>query len=74
MPDMGELASAVQRKAPRSTCQACGQNEWTLPVRPAFVQAVDEEGELNIGEGMEVLPVICTQCGFVRLHVTDFLE
>ena len=74
MPDMGELASALERKAPVSSCPACNKNEWTLPVRPAFVQAIGEDGGLEIGEGMEVVPVICTQCGYVRMHVVDFLE
>ncbi len=52
-------------------CPTCGENAWdyglatlNIPVDPQFA----EMGKF------EVFPLICTHCGYVRMHSTHHLE
>lgn len=74
MADIDQLSEALDRKAPGGACPACGQSSWVIPDRPAVLQAGASDGELDFGEGMEVLPVVCDRCGFIRLHAAVVLE
>lgn len=74
MADIDRLRQAVDRKAPSGACPACGGSSWVVPDRPAILQAGEIDGEVDFGEGMEVLPVVCDHCGFIRLHAAVVLE
>ena len=75
MADIDELRDALDRKAPGGSCPACGESSWVVPDRPAVLQAGAVDGdELDPGEGMEVLPVVCDRCGYIRLHAAVVLE
>jgi len=75
MADIDQLKAAVDRKAPGAVCPACGQSSWVVPDRPAILQAGAEDGDaLDLGEGMEVVPVVCERCGYIRLHAAVVLE
>jgi hypothetical protein len=45
-----------------------------VPDRPAILQAGAADDAIEFGEGMEVLPVVCDRCGFIRLHAAVVLE
>jgi hypothetical protein len=51
-------------------CPVCGKIEWRIAAALSGVSAVTSEDKLDLSDGMaaRVLPVICTHCGFVRLH------
>lgn len=76
MADIDQLKAAIDRKAPGAQCPACGEsNRWVVPDRPAILQAGAEGGdEIDLGEGMEVVPVVCERCGYIRLHAAVVLE
>jgi predicted Zn-ribbon and HTH transcriptional regulator len=60
------LRSAVNVKAP-APCPMCGQDGWAGGDRLAEIEAAGEPP-------IEVLPFVCTNCGFVRLHAIQPLE
>ncbi len=75
MADIDQLKAAIDRKAPGASCPACGQSSWVVPDRPAILQASAADGDaLDLGEGMEVVPVVCDRCGYIRLHAAVVLE
>lgn len=75
MADIDQLKAAIDRKAPGAACPACGQSSWVVPDRPAILQASAADGDaLDLGEGMEVVPVVCDRCGYIRLHAAVVLE
>ncbi|MDQ6750837.1 MAG: hypothetical protein M3Z33_08815 [Actinomycetota bacterium] len=76
MADIEELKAAIDRKAAGARCPACGESSWVVPDRPAILQAgaPDGGGALDLGEGMEVVPVVCDRCGYIRLHAAVVLE
>lgn len=50
-------------------CEVCGQQgNWNPNLRTCVLQA---EGQAQVV--VEVLPVICNNCGNVRLHATSVL-
>lgn len=74
MADIDSLRAALERKAPGGSCPACGEQSWVVPDRPAILQAGAADDAIEFGEGMEVLPVVCDRCGFIRLHAAVVLE
>ena len=64
----GALRNAVNARA-RACCPMCGQDEWagsdmlaSVPEPAPSVMSID------------VIPFVCRNCGFVRLHSVQALE
>lgn len=41
--------------------------------RRSVVALMKDDGSFNPSEGLEAILVLCGNCGFARLHVTDIL-
>jgi len=52
-------------------CPGCGDNSWQYGVDTVSIPKSSPNPER---QGMEVFPLMCTRCGYVRLHATRFLE
>jgi hypothetical protein len=63
---------ALNRKGAKEPCAACGEAEWLGGDAEMGLSRV-KNGALIPNEIMKVLPMICKNCGFVRLHSTDIL-
>lgn len=63
------LRSAVNVRA-HAPCPMCGHDGWAGGDRLASVSAAGQELDFPI----DVLPFVCTNCGFVRLHAIQPLE
>jgi len=61
------VRNAVNAKT-RPVCPMCGQDEWAGSETLSYVPELDE------GAPIEVLPFVCRNCGFVRLHAIQPLE
>jgi predicted RNA-binding Zn-ribbon protein involved in translation (DUF1610 family) len=60
------LRSAVNVKA-HAPCPMCGTDNWAGGDRLAEIAGAGEPA-------IEVLPFVCTNCGFVRMHAVQPLE
>jgi hypothetical protein len=66
-----QIEAAAQRKgAHRDACPFCHQQAWS-PGEEFFLVPVDRA--TTEPTGMKVAAVVCTHCGFIRLHQTSFL-
>jgi hypothetical protein len=61
------IRNAVHVKA-HGPCPMCGQDTWAGSETLACVPELDD------GAPIEVLPFVCRNCGFVRLHAIQPLE
>jgi hypothetical protein len=52
-------------------CSVCGQDEWDYGLTVATVPLPAPEPSRG---GLEVFTLICTNCGFIRLHSAQHLE
>jgi hypothetical protein len=64
---------ALQRKGAAGSCEACGWATWGVSGRLLLVEALDPSGRYTPGKGIEVIPVYCRHCGFLRLHAANVL-
>jgi hypothetical protein len=71
--DVRRLADALDRKRAKQKCHACGESEWIALETTSILSAMDEQQVVRPGIGVEVAAVICSRCGFVRLHSTHHL-
>jgi hypothetical protein len=71
--DVRKLADALDRKRAKQRCLACGESEWIALETTSILNAMDEQQVVRPGIGIEVAAVICSRCGFVRLHSTHHL-
>ena len=65
-------------RGPRARCPVCEANAWggiegATGTLGAHVQAIDPDGEITPGAGIECAVMICNTCGYVRLHALDAL-
>jgi hypothetical protein len=72
MADIEALKRSVAAKGTDGRCGACGKNEWNVATSAYVLTAVGEDG-VEFGQGTEVLPVFCRNCGLARLHAVDYL-
>lgn len=70
-----DAADFLQRKgAEKPPCLACGENRWIIAEGIAVIPAPDEGGFVRLGGPAHVVPVVCQNCGFTRLHDWAFLK
>jgi hypothetical protein len=61
-----QYEKALSLKGAKEPCCACGQANWIGGDIEAVVLGTEDTA-------MKVLPPLCGNCGFVRLHSTDIL-
>jgi hypothetical protein len=71
--DQARLSAAAKRKGLGGECPCCRQSSWAPGESTYLVQALDSSGSVEVGRGFHAAAIICTNCGFIRLHHTDFL-
>jgi hypothetical protein len=64
---------AIERKGADSKCEACGHYEWVVSQNMFLLQAMQPQGAIVPGEGVEVAAVFCNHCGLIRLHASTIL-
>ena len=69
---LSALRGAVNVKA-HGGCPMCGQESWAGGEQLLAVPEMRLPGQVD-GPPLEVLPFVCTHCGFVRLHAVQPLE
>jgi hypothetical protein len=67
------LADDIQRKLDdagvKVVCLACGGKEWSIDPTPAALFRVDGRTvDLDDAQVVRAITVVCTNCGFIRLH------
>jgi hypothetical protein len=74
MPDFDQIRAQLNAKGAGRACPACGVNDWIFGAENALLQAVADDFTVQaIGRGYGLVPVICGNCGYVRLHNLDVL-
>lgn len=75
-----DRAEQLRRKGANLGCPACGKSEWHGGDAIVHLLVVKDVGDLpNLGGqldsgGSQVVPVVCGNCGFVRLHDPRYLD
>jgi hypothetical protein len=74
-----DVIAALNRlgvKGPRVRCPVCEANAWGGAGEHGglHLQAIDADGQITPGIGLECAAMVCNQCGYVRLHATQVLE
>jgi hypothetical protein len=72
--DERELSNILVSRGADAACPACEADNWTA-MKPTDLDLAIP-GEQPDGRkviGLPVVPLICLQCGFVRLHSRDVL-
>jgi hypothetical protein len=64
---------ALDRKGAVHKCEACGKDKWVISSSMMLLQALQPDGGVTPGQGVEVVPVFCNNCGLIRLHATTVL-
>jgi hypothetical protein len=64
---------ALDRKGAVHKCEACGKDKWVISQSLMLLQALEPDGAITPGQGVEVVPVFCNNCGLIRLHATTIL-
>lgn len=64
---------ALRRKGALEPCEACGTDAWSADPTIFLLQALDPEGMMVPGRGVELVAVSCRNCGLVRLHAVSRL-
>jgi hypothetical protein len=65
--------SALLRHGANGPCEACGNISWGVGERMLLLHALEPSGTVVPGRGVEVVPVFCTECGLLHLHVASML-
>ena len=66
--DVGPLRNAVRVRA-TANCPMCGNDGWAGGADLAGIPFLERTAAT-----IDVLPFVCTSCGFVRLHAVQALE
>ncbi len=64
--------AVLDGKGALKPCDACGGEFVALGMR-GFLQILNEDRSLTLGEGGEMIVAICNNCGLIRLHSTNLL-
>ena len=66
-----DLVDFLASRGARKQCPLCGQEQWTgWDQRLALPRTLEGADSMAI----EVIPLICRNCGFVRLHAAHVLS
>jgi hypothetical protein len=67
-----DVIAALNKLGVHARCYVCNANDWG-GLGPggeygAHVQAIDPDGQITPGAGIECGVLVCNRCGYVRLH------
>jgi hypothetical protein len=70
----GPLSFLDERADP--VCPVCSSNDYETPkdVSRVYLPVTDQKGRAVVGGGMAAIPLICGNCGFIRLHAVAIIE
>jgi hypothetical protein len=69
--EIGRLLSRIQDTSLIGKCPSCNANAWDYMMGPGALPKAAPNPE---GAGLPVLPIVCTQCGYIRLYSIQHLE
>jgi hypothetical protein len=69
--DVGQVNDALNAKGVPVECAICGRAEWNTTNRLALVTM--DERPRSLDNAFEAVCMVCTHCGFVRLHAGSVL-
>jgi hypothetical protein len=70
-----DLLRGLERKALENDCPVCHENKWSMPTGTNLVMGGNNDaGEIELGLALEAVTLVCTNCGYIRFHLTQFLE
>jgi len=67
------LGQTLADRATLNRCPFCERDQW-IAAEPIFVDVDPKVGPFIAGDGLPVLPLVCENCGFVRMHSTTILH
>lgn len=71
--DLERIQANLNAAGVKVACPMCGSPDHTIdPVRPAGLPALEGD-ELVLDRAIRAVTVICTNCGFIRLHKSSYL-
>jgi hypothetical protein len=68
-----EILAKLKTLEVNQTCAACGNDRWETQGRILAIPA-DLGSRISPFEGMPCVARLCTHCGYVALHATEFLK
>lgn len=68
MVDPEQVKNALRRVHANMGCPSCGRIDDVFRTPPP-----ESSGIVPLGWDVDVVPVVCPHCGFVRLHATEIL-
>jgi hypothetical protein len=71
--DGPKTKAALDRAGATEECPICHGRAWSGAPTTHKLEAMDESGALMMGVGIDVIPITCTSCGYVRLHAAQLL-
>jgi hypothetical protein len=71
--ELKALGEVIRRKG-SPTCSSCGETAWVEPDNTVLLQNVDPDKPTTHGVGIPAFPLVCGNCGYVRLHSVRLLE
>ena len=74
MTEIDKLHGALQRVG-RGECPSCNGKEWEVDSdHPALIPLVEADRTWKPGFGIEAIEMICSRCGFIRIHSAQVLR
>ena len=80
--NLDSIQAELRAKATHRSCPSCDGERWEIPGnRLAVLHSIDPDaGDGDPIGGVDltgpltiILPLVCLNCGFVRLHAPDYL-
>jgi hypothetical protein len=73
--DLNNLRAQLKACGAWRDCPACGHLAWSVGSEESLLQAYGRgDKQVTFGRGWPVIPVFCTNCGFVREHLISTLS
>lgn len=74
-----DVHATLNKIGVEAKCPVCQANVWggagpEGAEADFHLQAIDADGQMTPGFGLECVGMICNYCGFVRLHAVQALE
>jgi hypothetical protein len=72
MSEKDHVEALITAKVTKPNCIACDANAWKVSEEVHFLIAI-RDATVHSRDGMPVHALVCTNCGFVRLHAAAVL-
>ena len=80
MVDWREIDNFLTSRGVAPICPMCEAESWRQGERAVMLVAIDAENQLAIdlgrgsSDGILCVPIVCDNCGFVRLHAPQVFD